>query len=91
MVNLDCKQNSLLSNLTISNDIVDQIKMAQETDEERQRFLTSLNSIKKGGNEMMRFEGYMFLRMWSLGIKSCMEHIIQSTPYTWALPRCIKV
>lgn len=33
-VNLVCQLNSLIANLTISNDLVDRIKVAQETNEE---------------------------------------------------------
>lgn len=33
-VNLACKLNSLIANLTIFNDLVDMIKVAQGTDEE---------------------------------------------------------
>ena len=56
-VNPVCKLNSLLANLTISNDLVDRIKVAQENDEELQEFLTSINSVKKGEDEVIRFEG----------------------------------
>ena len=42
-VNPACRLNSLLANLTISNDLVDQIKVAQETDNELQGFLTLIN------------------------------------------------
>lgn len=47
-VNPVCKLNSLLSNLTIYNDLVDQIKVAQETDEQLQSVLTSFNFVKNG-------------------------------------------
>lgn len=46
-VNLVCKLNFLMTNLTISNNLVDGIKIAQETDEELQGFLTSLDQVKK--------------------------------------------
>lgn len=47
-VNQVCNLNSLLTNLTIFNDLVDKIKVTQETDEVLQRSFTSLNSVKKG-------------------------------------------
>lgn len=52
-----CKPNSLIANLTISNELIDRIKVAQETDEELERFLTSLNFVKKEGDEVIRYEG----------------------------------
>lgn len=55
-VNPMCKLNSLLENLTISNDLVDKIKMTQEIEEELQDFLTSLNSVKKGQDEVIKFK-----------------------------------
>lgn len=45
-VNSVCQLNSLIVNLTISNDLVDKIKMAEETNEELQCFFSFLNSIK---------------------------------------------
>ena len=56
-VNPVCKLNSLLTNLTISNDLVDRIKVSQGTDEELQGFLTSINSVEKREDEVIRFEG----------------------------------
>lgn len=57
-VNRVCKLNSLFANLTISNDLVDQIKVPWEIDEELQGFLISLNSVKKVEDEVLRFEGW---------------------------------
>lgn len=58
-VNLVCKLNSLMTNFTISNDLVDKIKMAQEVDEDLQGFLTSLKQVKKGKDEVTRFDGQL--------------------------------
>lgn len=55
-VNLVCKLNSLLGNLTISNGIVARIKVAQEVDKEVQGFLISLNFFNNGEVEVIRFE-----------------------------------
>lgn len=54
-VNLICKLNPLMANLTISND-VDKIKVAHSIDEELQGFLTSLKLVKKGEDGAIRFE-----------------------------------
>ena len=56
-VNQICKLNSLMANLTISNDLVDRIKLAQDTDGELQGFLTSLEQVKKGEDGAIRFDG----------------------------------
>ena len=56
-VNPICKLNSLMANLTISNDLVDRIKLAQDTDGELQGFLTSLEQVKKGEDGAIRFDG----------------------------------
>lgn len=55
------KMNSLLANLIISNDLMERIKVAQETNEQLQGFLTSLSSIKKGEDDVIRFEGRLFI------------------------------
>lgn len=52
-----CKLNSILTNLTVFNDLVDKIKVAEERDEELDEFLTSLNFVKMGEDKVIRFEG----------------------------------
>lgn len=48
-VNPIYKLNSLMANLTISNDVVDRIKAAQDTNEElAARISSSLKNVKKG-------------------------------------------
>lgn len=56
-VNPMCKLDSFFSNLTISNYLVDLIKVAKGTNEELQGFLTSLNSVMKGAEDVIRYEG----------------------------------
>ena len=56
-VNLVCIINSLMGNLTISNDLVDRIKVAQANDENLQGFLTSLDQVEKGEDGVIRFKG----------------------------------
>lgn len=56
VVNSVCMLNSLFANLTISNDLVNWIKVAQETDKELQWFLTSLNFIKEE-DDVIRCDG----------------------------------
>lgn len=46
-VNLVYKLNSLMTNLSISNDLVKRVKLALEGDEELQGFLISLYQVKK--------------------------------------------
>ena len=60
-VNPICKLNSLMANLTISNDLVDRIKLAQDTDGELQGFLTSLEQVKKGEDGAIRFDGRLYV------------------------------
>ena len=55
-VNPVCKLNSLLVNLTISNGLVDQIKVAQGTDDGLQGFHISLNPVKKGEDEVINLK-----------------------------------
>lgn len=44
-----CKFKSLMTNLNISNDLVDRIKVVQSEDEELKKLFTSLEPIPKGG------------------------------------------
>lgn len=55
-VNLVCKLNSLMANLTISNDLVGRINVVHDIDEELQGFLTSLKQVKKGEYRAIRFD-----------------------------------
>ena len=56
-VNPVCMINSLMGNLSISNDLVDRIKVAQASDEKLQGFLTSLEQVEKGEDGVIRFKG----------------------------------
>ena len=56
-VNPVCQLNSLMGNLSISNELVDRIKVAQNDDDILQGFLTSMEKIVKGEDEVIRFEG----------------------------------
>lgn len=60
-VNLLCKLNFFFSNLTTASDFVDQIKVAQEIDREQNGYLTSMNSAKKGMDDVIRYEGRLYL------------------------------
>ena len=46
-----------MANLSISNDVVDRIKMAQVNDEVLQKLLISLDKVEKGENGVIRFKG----------------------------------
>ena len=52
-----CQLNSLMGNLSISNELVDRIKVAQNDDNILQGFLTSMEKIVKGEDGVIRFEG----------------------------------
>lgn len=80
-VNPACKLNFLFSNLTISNDLVKRIKIAQERDKELQGFIFSLNSIKKGENKMLRFEGRLCVRK-NEELTSDILHKVHHSKYT---------
>ena len=54
-----CQLNSLMGNLSISNELVDRIKVAQNDDDILQGFLTSMEKIVKGEDEVIRFEGQL--------------------------------
>lgn len=56
-VNPVYKVNYLFANLTVSKDLLKRIKVAQNIDEELQGFLTSLNFLKNGEDEVLRYEG----------------------------------
>lgn len=59
-VNPIYKLNSLMANLTISNDVVDRIKAAQDTNEElAARISSSLKNVKKGEDWAIRFDGWL--------------------------------
>lgn len=47
--------------LNYSNDFVDRIKVAQETDEEVQGFPLSFKKVKKGKDETISFDGRLCL------------------------------
>lgn len=49
--------NSLMANLSISNELVDRIKMTQMNDEVLQGFLTSLDQVEKGEDRVIQFKG----------------------------------
>lgn len=50
-----------MKNLSIFNDLVDEIKMAQAEDEESQKLLTSSELIQKGEDTVIRFKGRLCL------------------------------
>ena len=56
-VNPVCQLNSLMGNLSISNDLVDRIKVAQNDDDILQGFLTSMEKVVKGDDGLIRYEG----------------------------------
>ena len=56
-VNPVCMINSSMGNLSISNDLVDRIKVAQVNDEKLQGFLTSLDQVEKGEDGVKRCKG----------------------------------
>ena len=52
-----CQLNSLLGNLSISNDLVDRIKVAQNDDDILQGFLTSMEKVVKEEDGVIKYEG----------------------------------
>lgn len=48
-----------MANLTISIDLVDRTKVSQDTNEELQGFLTSLEQAKKGEGGTITFDGQL--------------------------------
>ena len=56
-VNPVCQLNSLIGNLSISNDLVDRIKVAQNDDDILQGFLTLMEKVVKGEDGIIRYEG----------------------------------
>ena len=56
-VNPVCQLNSLMGNLSISNDLVDRIKVAQNDDDILQGFLTSVEKVVKEEDGIIRYEG----------------------------------
>ena len=56
-VNPVCQLNSLMGNLSISNDLVDRIKVAQKDDDILQGLPTSMEKVVKGEDGIIRYEG----------------------------------
>ena len=55
-VNPVCQLNSLMGNLSLSNELVDRIKVAQNDDDNLQGFLTSVEKVVKGEDGVIRYE-----------------------------------
>lgn len=58
-INLVWKLNSLMANLTISNDLADRIRVVQDTIEQLQGFLTSLKQVKKWEDGVIGFDSQL--------------------------------
>ena len=56
-VNPVSQLNSLMGNLSISNELVDKINVAQNDDDILQGFLTSVEKVAKGEDGVIRYEG----------------------------------
>lgn len=56
-VNPIYKLSSLMTNLSISNDLMDRIKVTQAEDKELQKLFTSFELVKKGFDGVIRFNG----------------------------------
>ena len=56
-VNPVCQLSSLMGNLSISNDLVDRIKVAQNDDNILQGLPTSVEKVVKGEDGIIRYEG----------------------------------
>lgn len=69
--------------MTIFNDLVDKIKVAQEPNDELQGCFTSLFFVKKEEDEVIRFESQrVSLKMRNFEMKSYIKYITQSTSFT---------
>ena len=56
-VNPVCQLNSLMGNLSISNDLVGRIKVAQKDDDILQGLPISMEKVVKGEDGIIRYEG----------------------------------
>lgn len=59
-VNPVYKLNSLMANLSIGNNLIDRIKVAQANEEVLQEFLTSLEQVENGEG-VIKFEGHLYV------------------------------
>lgn len=59
-VNLVCRLNLLITNLSISIDLVDRIKVYQAEDEKLRKLLTSQKPIQKGDDGIIIVKGRLY-------------------------------